>query len=198
MYVYIYIYLSPNHQDTFDLKKAQEILDRDHYGLADIKVPRWVNPMGSHGMIGEWSNHGMVVGCMMHILGKTMENGGWKGRKGPDKGWKKWKIFFFLQRFGIKRFFFLYHSGARAKSRRKDNTRTESEIKIQDGFQIFKSARANLRTELSKGEPVETSVADISIQLAKMEIPREFTCLKLVTSTPFRMVNRLNRERNLR
>ena len=50
MYI-IYIYLSPNHQDTFDLKKAQEILDRDHYGLADIKVPRWVNPMGSHGMI---------------------------------------------------------------------------------------------------------------------------------------------------
>lgn len=24
-------------QDTFDLKKAREILDRDHYGLADIK-----------------------------------------------------------------------------------------------------------------------------------------------------------------
>ena len=25
-------------KDTFDLKKAREILDRDHYGLADIKV----------------------------------------------------------------------------------------------------------------------------------------------------------------
>lgn len=45
---------------------------------------------------------------------------------------------------------------------------------------------------------METSVTDMSIQLAKMEIPREFTCLKFVTPTPFIMVNRLNRERNLR
>jgi hypothetical protein len=48
----------------------------------------------------------MVVGCMMHILGKTMENGGWKGRKGPDKGWKKWKILFFFATFWNQKVFF--------------------------------------------------------------------------------------------
>ena len=118
---------SPVIQDTFDLKKAQEILDRDHYGLADIKVPMG-SIMGSQGKMEiHWDVH-LVKGSIGILWNQ------WEAKEGLENVGKCWKR---SERIGISeerinilsaRFWdqnadpvslLMYHVGARPKFRKR-------------------------------------------------------------------------------